>query len=99
MLVLMVSTAPKTWFHDAVAHHKDTVAVCNHPLNGSPCLHQSTIDCHFDLLVVTSLYVFKADLFPAGPALSFASFLCAAVAAKTSMRTGSPESRGPPAFC
>jgi hypothetical protein len=61
MLVFFISIAPKTYFHELVAHHKD-FSDC-HQLHHSTVLHQQGINCHFDDLVVSSPF-FSAGEFP-----------------------------------
>ncbi|HWJ91994.1 MAG TPA: hypothetical protein VNR87_12830 [Flavisolibacter sp.] len=60
LIVLSIGVAPKAYFHDVIAGHTDTVQVCSDNTK-SPHLHQSGINCHFDQLVVTSLYHFSVD--------------------------------------
>lgn len=55
-MLYTISIAPKTYFHDVLAHHKDTPA-CTHPYGATVCLHQEKFNCHFDNLVVAALYV------------------------------------------
>lgn len=56
MLVLAISIAPKTFFHDLVAHHKD-LPVCNQ-LHKTAVFHHQGFNCHFDDLVVTTPFIF-----------------------------------------
>ncbi|HEU4902455.1 MAG TPA: hypothetical protein VFT06_06665, partial [Flavisolibacter sp.] len=54
--VFALSTTPKTFFHEALAHHQDG-AVCQHPDEKLPCFHRQTYHCAFDDLVVTAPYL------------------------------------------
>jgi len=55
MLVFFISSAPKAYFHDLVADHKD-FSDCRQS-HHSTVLHQQGMNCHFDDLVVTSPFV------------------------------------------
>jgi hypothetical protein len=59
LFVLAVSVAPKTYFHDLIADHKD-VLICDHSCRTSSHLHQQGFNCHFDDFVVTAPYVFQS---------------------------------------
>lgn len=59
MLVLAVSIAPKTFFHDLVAHHKD-LPVCNQA-HKTAVFHHQGFNCHFDDLVVTTPFIFENE--------------------------------------
>ena len=63
LVVFSISITPKDFFHQAFANHTDWVGFCSDDLK-APHLHQSGINCHFDELVVTSLYHFVIDPFP-----------------------------------
>jgi hypothetical protein len=55
IMVLAVSIAPKGWFHNLVADHKD-LPDCRQ-LHHSKVLHHQGFNCHFDDVVVTAPYV------------------------------------------
>lgn len=55
LFTFAISVAPKAWFHDIVANHKD-VAACDERHN-TTAIHTQSSHCHFDDLVVTSLFV------------------------------------------
>ncbi|HEU4634236.1 MAG TPA: hypothetical protein VFS22_09640 [Flavisolibacter sp.] len=59
LVVFSISVAPKAYFHDAIAHHKDVV-VCHHPEGLSACVHSQPFHCHFDDLVVTAPFLIQA---------------------------------------
>lgn len=94
-VVFAISVAPKAYFHDAFANHKDSGQVCTDN-NKAAHLHQSGINCGFDQLVVSCLYYFEVE-----PATDIpVSFFCT-----PHQRIGtifffqpsfSSESRGPP---
>jgi hypothetical protein len=97
LVVFAISVAPKSYFHDALANHNDVGQICTDNLN-SPHFHQSGINCHFDQLVISSLFHFSAESF-SDFSLSFlstphhrieTSYLLHALVAK--------ENRGPPAL-
>jgi hypothetical protein len=47
---------PRQFFHEALACHRDTVTNCNHSQKASGCFHQVNYNCHFDNLVINSVY-------------------------------------------
>jgi hypothetical protein len=57
--VFSISIAPKVFFHDALANHRDKLT-CQHPGNNY-CLHQQGFNCHFDDLVVTAPYLHQQN--------------------------------------
>jgi hypothetical protein len=98
LLVFLISAAPKAYFHDLVADHKDSITTCSHTDNSGGCIHQSAINCHFDQLVVTGFFDFNVSSFQCQPPLNSAhSFSLTAQHLLTNARLSS-ESRGPPAI-
>jgi hypothetical protein len=73
LIVLAISVVPKAYFHDVIANHTDTVQVCTDNTR-SVHLHQNGMNCHFDQLVVTSLYHFSPDPINEASALPFNSY-------------------------
>jgi hypothetical protein len=63
LVVFAVSTAPKAYFHDVFADHKDSAEACTDHTKTAH-LHQNGINCHFDQLVVSSLYHFSLASIP-----------------------------------
>ena len=59
LLLFAVSIAPKAYFHDLVADHKDFSA-CNQ-FHKSTVLHTQGYNCHFDDLVATGPFVLLTD--------------------------------------
>jgi hypothetical protein len=59
LLLFLISIAPKAFFHDLVANHKD-LPDCRQ-VHQSTVLHQQTFNCHFDDLVATSPFVFSNE--------------------------------------
>jgi hypothetical protein len=55
LVIFTISIAPKLYFHELVAHHKDS-ASCYQTHSGT-VLHQMGYNCHFDDLVVTAPFV------------------------------------------
>ncbi len=55
LVVFAISIAPRTYFHDLVADHKD-VSVCNE-LHRSAVFHAASYHCHFDDLVVAAPFL------------------------------------------
>ncbi|MGN6165060.1 MAG: hypothetical protein ACTHOF_11035 [Flavisolibacter sp.] len=59
LVVFAISTAPKAYFHDLVANHKDDIVNCTHLPTSAPCAHKQGFNCHFDDLVVTVPFLFQ----------------------------------------
>ena len=55
LVIFTISIAPKLYFHDMVAHHKDR-ASC-YQTHTRTVLHQMGYNCHFDDLVVTAPFL------------------------------------------
>jgi hypothetical protein len=59
LLVFAVGIAPKAYFHDLLANHKDGSS-CK-LTHRSATIHRQSFNCHFDDLVVSAPFVFQAD--------------------------------------
>jgi len=96
LLVFFISSAPKAYFHDLVADHKD-FSDCQQP-HHSTVLHQQGLNCHFDDLVVTSPFVTLIEQ----PVPSFDFYFEKKQPAFYSLLLSSAlqhkENRGPPSF-
>lgn len=57
LVVFAISVAPKSYFHELLANHKDIIG-CTHAPGSAPCAHQQPFNCHFDDLVVTAPFLF-----------------------------------------
>lgn len=55
LLVFLISTAPRSYFHDLIANHKDQ-ASCSLS-HKAAVVHKMATNCHFDDLVVTAPFV------------------------------------------
>jgi len=53
LITFSISSAPKLYFHEVFADHIDQPS-CTDPVNTPVHLHQQTINCHFDDLVVST---------------------------------------------
>jgi hypothetical protein len=62
LIVFSISAAPKAYFHDLIADHKDGIACC-HSQTTSTCVHSQPFNCHFDELVVTASFLMEAVQF------------------------------------
>ena len=58
-MLFAISIAPKIYFHNLVADHKD-VAGCSQ-LHKTAVLHVQGYNCHFDNLVVTAPYLLQTE--------------------------------------
>jgi hypothetical protein len=65
LLIFTVSIVPKTYFHQWLAHHTDTVG-CTQKHTSKACMQPPGFHCGFDELVVTSPFTF-ADAFLTPP--------------------------------
>jgi hypothetical protein len=96
LLLFVMSSLPKAYFHDLVADHVD-MASCDQK-HSQAVLHKQSINCHFDDLVVTSPFVSPAvqnfdvanSVFGKKAAVAIASYHYSFVQHK--------ENRGPPAI-
>jgi len=59
LLVFLISIAPKAFFHDLVANHKD-LPDCRQ-FHHSTVLHQQAFDCHFDDVVATGPFELSTE--------------------------------------
>jgi hypothetical protein len=55
LVLFIMSSLPKAYFHDLVADHVDVVS-CDQK-HSEAVLHKQSVNCHFDDLVVTSHFV------------------------------------------
>ena len=62
LVVFSVSTAPKNFFHDVLAHHQDVVG-SDHQETSTACVHAQHFHCLCDELVVTLPFVLEKDGF------------------------------------
>lgn len=94
LLVFFIITAPRIYFHDLVANHKD-FSDC-HQQHHSAVLHQQGVNCHFDDLVVTSPFVslIEQPLLPL--AIHFKKKLSAFSTLLIASFSQHKENRGPP---
>jgi hypothetical protein len=59
LLLLAVGIAPKAFFHDLIANHKDLPSCNQH--HKTAVFHYQEYNCHFDDLVVTTPYLFENE--------------------------------------
>ena len=97
LLVFMVSAAPKTYFHDVIANHKD-VSYCTHLNETSACVHLKGFNCHFDNLVVTAPYVVQSNPFSLIVPVRYIHLNTRYSFSYHSCFLSSADSRGPPAI-
>jgi hypothetical protein len=57
LIVLLISTLPKLYIHQAFAGHTDTENACHHKTHKDPCLRTAGINCHFNDLVVNLPFI------------------------------------------
>lgn len=59
VVIFAISITPATYFHSALAGHKDGIT-CKDPSTAGAHFHQKQVECHFDQLVVTTPYLFHS---------------------------------------
>jgi hypothetical protein len=59
MLIFLISIAPKAYFHDLLANHKDFPACTQ--VHKTAVLHSHGFNCHFDDLVVSAPFLLLAE--------------------------------------
>jgi hypothetical protein len=92
--LLLISVAPKSFFHDLIANHKDDFS-CAH--KNTTCLHELKKNCHFNDWVVNGPY-WSAPECPYFPAIPTATVCCRCLEEDPFLSTiSTTESRGPPA--
>lgn len=96
LLIFSISAAPKIYFHDLIADHKD-YSGCN-DFHKNLVLHKEGYNCHFDDLVVSSPFIIQAEkvITPVSvyfdkPPVSLHSYFHSAFAKQL-------DNRGPPPF-
>jgi hypothetical protein len=57
--VFLISIAPKTYFHDLLANHKDFPACTQ--VHKTAVLHSHGFNCHFDDLVVSAPFLLQIE--------------------------------------
>ena len=95
LIVFAISGAPEGYFHDALANHKDFQACTDN--STAAHFHQAGINCHFDELVVSSLYHFSVEPFGEFSICFFHTKHQPIEASHLLQASISKESRGPPA--
>jgi hypothetical protein len=95
MFVLLIGMAPKTWFHDLVARHKD-VSSCREK-HTTTVLHNNSYHCHFNDLVVSVPFIkFSSPLQFSSPS-GFVEYRTELYSIILTGYSQHPENRGPPA--
>jgi hypothetical protein len=69
LLVFTISVAPRSFFHDLVADHRDTPGCSiDHKIS---VIHKQSFNCHFEDLVVSSPFVLQKQFLSHPPVLRF----------------------------
>jgi hypothetical protein len=95
LVVFLLSITPKTYFHEALAHHKDGL-VCKEQVEQGPCFHRQAYHCHFDDLVVSVPFVASVSCFVLKQPAQFAYSLPFFPVLHLTSSFRSMEGRGPP---
>jgi hypothetical protein len=87
---------PRQFFHETLASHRDTVSNCNHAQKAMGCIHQVNFNCHYDNLVVNTVY--DADyLYSITPSKVVANeYYSLFLISRNSTHPGNKENKGPP---
>ena len=94
LLLFIISVAPKSYFHDLVAHHKD-VSSCN--LNHqTTVLHKQEFNCQFVELVVSAPFVLNVEPGKVFRNLYFENILSSFTVTYFEPFLQHKENRGPP---
>lgn len=94
VLVLILSIAPKAFFHDIVASHKDLPA-CSE-VHKSAVFHHQGYNCHFDDLVVTTPFLFTNEQPAVVVHLYFGKIQPSSHSPRLAHFSQHKENRGPP---
>jgi hypothetical protein len=94
MLLFLISIAPKAYFHDLVADHKD-FSDC-HQVHHSNVLHQQAVNCHFDDVVVSAPFLLQKEQLILPGSFDFEIEQAVFYSSYISLFFQHKESRGPP---
>lgn len=94
LVVFTISAAPKFYFHELFADHKDGVECTK--VHHTAVLHQQVYNCHFDELVVNAPFVMQADLAMPVTSVHFEKALAAFYCSYQPPSLQHHDSRGPP---
>lgn len=94
-MIFAISSTPKVWFHEALAHHQDGL-VCQDRDKSAPHFHQPSYHCAFDDLVVSSPYLFVELNGAPEPPLCYRQPVSGVLPSFLSALLPYRESRGPP---
>jgi len=89
---------PRQFFHETLASHRDSVTSCNHAQKAMGCIHQVNFNCHYDNLVVNTVYEADVNYPPAQTATLPSDYYTFFNSPGTSLHPGNKENKGPPAF-
>jgi len=96
LLTFMVGTAPKAYFHDLIANHRDEVS-CTEK-HSTPAFHNPGFDCKCSDLVVSTPFIVSITPFYITPATDFHPEQVSFYQSHTQSGVQYKESRGPPAL-
>jgi len=96
LLIFSISIAPKAYFHDLIADHKD-YSNCN-DFHKNSVLHKEGYNCHFDDLVVSSPFILQAEKITVPTITYFNSHSVSLYSLSLQAFLQTIDNRGPPAF-
>lgn len=96
ILVFTLGNMPRQFFHEALASHRDSFTNCNHAQKKSGCFHQVNYNCHYDNLVVNTVYEADPLYSPVTTAALASDYYSFVLLSRNSPHPGNNENRGPP---
>lgn len=89
---------PRQFFHEALASHRDTITNCNHAQKAMGCVHQVNYNCHYDNLVVNTVYESATLFAPDIIIVALKNRYTLYITAGASLLPGNKENKGPPSI-
>lgn len=96
LLIFSISAAPKAYFHDLIADHKD-YSNCN-DFHKNSVLHKEGYNCHFDDLVASSPFIVQAEKTAVPVIVYFNKHSISLYCHTPQAFVSKLDNRGPPAF-
>jgi len=98
LTAFVLGNMPRQFFHEALANHRDTVSDCNHAQKAMGCIHQVNFNCHYDTLVVNTVYVVDTPDSPTPLTSLQTDHFTLSLSTRSSSLPENNINRGPPAF-
>jgi hypothetical protein len=98
LLIFALGNMPRQYFHEELASHRDSVTACNHAQNAMGCFHQVNFNCHYDNLVVNTVYEAESFNVPVYPVVHSIKYYTLFISPGNPPHPGNKENKGPPAL-